>query len=88
MEDEDGEQEVANARVRKTSSRVNPLTALAAQVEDHSNGTSRMRPSTALEPQRPKSWMAQTSTPARARPWAPVTRREWPEILAERSAEA
>ena len=30
--------------------------------------------------------MAQTSTPARAKPWAPVTRREWPLTRAEPSS--
>ena len=70
-------------RWRKTSSSVIARAALAAQVAASSNGTSRMYPRTAEEPQRPSSWMAQTSKPALARPWAPVTRKEWPLIRAD-----
>ena len=52
----------------RRSSREQSRTARAAQREEISRGTSRMYPSTAEEPQRPRSCMAQVSTPARANP--------------------
>ena len=58
----------ARERWRTTSSKVIVRAALAAHVAASSRGTSRMYPRTAEDPQRPRSWMAQTSTPAFANP--------------------
>lgn len=79
LEDEEG-------RAPRTSSRVQARAARAAQDVDISSGTSRTYSKTVLEPHRPKSWIAQMSTPALANPWAPVALREWPLTRADPSS--
>merc|ERR1712086_430328 len=78
----------SGARSRRRSSSERCRAARAAQDAESSRGTSRTYSSTADEPQRPRSWIAHTSSPALASPWAPVARRECPLIRPEPSADA
>ena len=59
------------------------VAALLAHSADFSSGTSWIYSNTVGPPHLPKSWIAQTSMPSRAKPCAPVLRRVWPEILSE-----
>ena len=58
----------SEARARRRSSKDRCRAARDAQDAESSKGTSRMYESTEVEPQRPKSWMAHTSSPALANP--------------------
>merc|ERR1712086_818035 len=78
----------SEARSRRRSSKERCRAARAAQDADSSRGTSRTYSITAEEPQRPRSWIAHTSSPGLANPWAPVARRECPLIRPEPSADA
>ena len=58
----------SEARARRRSSKDRCWAAREAHDAESSKGTSRMYESTEVEPQRPKSWMAHTSSPALASP--------------------